>query len=134
MLLSFFTPATLWIGIKLLITFQKNNIINQNMELEEFISKTLVSIYKGVKSANKDIDNTGKSSYFNIESSSWHKDRSDGYIKFDVAVTASNLEGAKGGAGIRVWSIGIGGEKETSTSEQTVSRIKFGVAPSITTG
>ena len=32
------------------------------MELEEFISKTLVGIYKGVKSANKEIDSTGSSS------------------------------------------------------------------------
>ena len=104
------------------------------MELEEFISKTLVGIYKGVKSANKEIDSTGSSSYFNIESSSCHKERTDGYIKFDVAVTASNSADLKGSAGIRVWSIGIGGEKETTTSEQIVSRIKFGIAPSVTTG
>ena len=104
------------------------------MELEEFISKTLVGIYRGVKNANKEIDGAGSTSYFNIESSSWHKDRSDGYIKFDVAVTASNSSDIKGGAGIRVWSVGIGGEKEASTSEQVVSRIKFGVAPSVTTG
>lgn len=104
------------------------------MELEEFISKTLVGIYNGVKNANKDIDNSGQSSYFNIESSSWHKDRSDGYIKFDVAVTANNSDSIKKGAGIRVWSVGIGGENEKNTSEQIVSRIKFGIAPSITTG
>ena len=83
------------------------------MELEEFISKTLASIYKGVKNANKEID---------------------GYIKFDVAVTANNSDSAKGAAGIRVWSIGVGAEKEASSSEQTVSRIKFGIAPSTTTG
>lgn len=104
------------------------------MELEEFISKTLVGIYKGVKDANKVIGDAGSGSYFNIEASSWHKDRSDGYIKFDVAVTATNSSGAKGGAGIRVWSIGIGGEKETTASDQVVSRIKFGIAPSLTTG
>jgi hypothetical protein len=106
------------------------------MELEEFISKTLVSIYKGVKSANKEIEviSTSSGSYFNIEAAGTHKERADGYIKFDVAVTASNSADLKGGAGIRVWSIGIGGEKETSTSEQIVSRIKFGIAPSMTIG
>lgn len=104
------------------------------MELEEFISKTLVGIYNGVKQANMKIGGSDSSSYYNIESSSWHKDRSDGYIKFDVAVTASNSDGTKGDAGIRVWTIGIGGEKETNTSEQIVSRIKFGIAPSVTTG
>lgn len=102
------------------------------MELEEFISKTLVSIYKGVKSANKEID--AERSYFFIEAASNHKDRSDGYIKFDVAVTATNASGTKGNAGIRVWSVGIGGEKESSVSDQVVSRIKFGIAPSVTTG
>lgn len=103
------------------------------MELEEFISKTLVGVYNGVKDANKKINDTRNSSYFNIESSSWHKDRSDGYIKFDVAVTASNSTTTQGSAGIRVWSVGVGGEKEKGVSEEIVSRIKFGIAPSVTT-
>jgi hypothetical protein len=85
-----------------------------------------------VKDANKQIGN--EESYFQIESSSWHKDRSDGYIKFDVAVTASNSEGKAGKASIKVWSIGVGGEKDSSSSHEIVSRIKFGVAPSTTTG
>ncbi len=100
------------------------------MELEEFISKTLTSIYKGVKSANKEISKN----YFYIEAASNHKDRSDGYIKFDVAVTATTAEESKGAAGIRVWSIGVNGEKETMLTDQVVSRIKFGIAPSVTTG
>lgn len=105
------------------------------MELEEFISKTLVSIMKGVKSANKELkvsenDNVA----YLIESASNHKDRTDGYIKFDVAVTAIKEAGTKGTGGIRVWSVGIGGEKEVSSSDQVVSRIKFGVAPNYTTG
>lgn len=104
------------------------------MELEEFITKTLVGIYNGVRSANKEIGTPGSTPYFNIESSSWHKERTDGYIKFDVAVTASNSTDSKGSAGVRVLSIGIGGEKETTTSEQIVSRIKFGIAPSVTSG
>lgn len=110
----------------------------EDMELEEFISKSLVGIYRGVKEANKQISATnvsgGTDSYFNIESSSWHKDRSDGYIKFDVAVTVSNSNGSKGGAGIKVWSVGIGGEKDSLASNEIVSRIKFGIAPSLTTG
>lgn len=104
------------------------------MELEEFIGKTLVGIYKGVKMANKEIDDTGSEPHYVVETASWHKDRSDGYIKFDVAVTASSTGVTSGNAGIRVWSVGIGGEKETSLSEQVVSRIKFGVAPNSTIG
>jgi len=105
------------------------------MELEEFISKTLVSIMKGVKSANKElkVSENDNAAYF-IESASNHKDRTDGYIKFDVAVTTTKETGIKGTGGIKVWSIGIGGEKETNSSDQVVSRIKFGVAPNYTTG
>ena len=102
------------------------------MELEEFISKTLISIHRGVRAANKEID--ANNPYYFIEAASNHKDRSDGYIKFDVAVTAANEGTTKASAGIRVWSVGVGGEKEIGTSEQIVSRIKFGIAPSTTTG
>jgi hypothetical protein len=93
------------------------------MELEEFISKTLVNISKGVKSANKEVGGL-----FMIEPSSWYKDRTDGAIKFDIAVTASNESGQSGSGGIKVWSVGIGAEKQSSKLDETVTKIKFSVA------
>ena len=105
------------------------------MELEEFISKTLVSIMKGVKSANRELkESESDNNAYLLESASNHKDRTDGYIKFDVAVTAVKESGASGTAGIKVWSVGIGGKKETNSSDEVVSRIKFGIAPHYTTG
>mgnify|MGYP001572776926 FL=1 len=100
------------------------------MELEEFISKTLVSIAKGIKSANKDMGQ----SFFTIEPISYQKNRTDGCIEFDVAVTASKGTGSKVGGEIKIWPVGLGGKKETNISDQTVSRIKFSVAPEVKIG
>lgn len=92
------------------------------MELEEFISKTLTSIAKGVKTANKDnglnfvIEPTGR------------KEKSDGNIKFDIAVTVTKKKGRKGEIGIGILSIGLTGSKKSDVSDETVSRIKFSVA------
>ena len=99
------------------------------------ISKTLTSIVKGVKSANKELSGiTESQNYYWVDAASNHKDRSDGYIKFDVAVTVSAGKETKGSAGIRVLSIGLEGERGVIESDQTVSRIKFGIAPSVTIG
>ena len=92
------------------------------MELDEFINKTLVSIFKGIQKAN-DATKMG----FMIESNGRKKD-SDGNIQFDVAVITSKKNGSTGKAGIEVFSVGIGGSKTTDTSNQIVSRIKFSVA------
>jgi len=94
------------------------------MDLDEFIAKTLVSIKTGVENANKV---EGGGSYM-IEPSAWFKDRSDGAVKFDIAVTASKEITKAGGAGIKVLSIGIGGQKEVAHADEVVSRIKFSVA------
>jgi hypothetical protein len=96
------------------------------MELDEFISKTLVSIRKGLKSANGEL---GGAPVYMIEPSSWYKDREDGCIKFDVAVTAVKESETKGTAGIKIWSVGLDGKKGTNTTDQVVSRIKFNIAP-----
>ena len=95
------------------------------MELEEFISKTLISIANGIKSANTKM----KQSFFTIEPISWQEKRTDGCIEFDVAVTASKGTGSKIGGGIRIWSVGFNSKKDTNISDQTVSRIKFKIAP-----
>jgi hypothetical protein len=102
------------------------------MKLEEFISNTLISITNGIQSANK-ITNVGESKVlFVMEPSREYKDRSDGCIKFDVAVTTSKADSSKGGGQIIIWSVGIGGEKKSDISDQIVSRIKFNITPDST--
>ena len=93
------------------------------MELEEFITKTLTSIAKGIKSANKDNDLK-----FSIKPSG-AKAKGDGAIEFDIAVTLSKKKGQKGGIGISILSVGLKGQKESGISDETVSRIKFNVTP-----
>ena len=93
------------------------------MELEEFISRTLISISKGIKSANKEVI-FGNGPSFKLQPV--HK---DGYIQFDVAVTASKAKGTKGGAGIKLWAMSLSGQKEGKVSDQSVSRIKFNIMP-----
>ncbi|MFA6042304.1 MAG: trypco2 family protein [Patescibacteria group bacterium] len=83
------------------------------MQLKDFITYTLTSIAQGVDEANKytgqqfQIVRTGKESY----------------VDFDVAVTSTKEK--KGKAGIVVWVVGAGGERNRKT--QQVSRIKFKV-------
>ena len=95
------------------------------MDLKEFTKQTLVQIVEGAKEANsiiKDLD------------AQVHTYNDNGYVKsypittvdFDVAITATESEGANGGAGLRVASLmNLGGGIESKTENQTVSRIKY---------
>ena len=100
------------------------------MELEQFIATALIGIAKGVRTANMGTQDfvPGHQLFF-VEPASYYKDRSDGWIKFDIAVTASSEDSATGGGGIKVLSVGLTGAKEVRESSQIASRITFGIAP-----
>ena len=67
------------------------------MDLKEFTKETLIQIVQGVEEVN-----------------------------FDVAVTASETDGTKGGGGIKVAQILHGGiETSKSTENQSISRVRF---------
>jgi len=102
------------------------------MELEEFISKTLISISKGMRAANKGIEAEDDRPRFMVEPTSWYEDRSKGCIEFDLAITASKQSGKNGELGLKILALGLGGGKNSSVSDQTVSRVKFKIAPNIT--
>lgn len=101
------------------------------MELQEFIKETLVAIHRGVKAANDEIPSDDGRKYYLIMAGGSEKDR---LIEFDVALTASNEKGSKAGAGINVVSVSLGGSKQSTISQSTVSRVKFTVQPNISTG
>jgi len=92
------------------------------MELEEFISKTLINIVKGINLANKDTKMG-----FMIESNG-RRENSNGNIHFDIAVTVTKKKNQKGKMGIGILSVGLSGAKEKDTSDQMVSRIKFDIS------
>ena len=104
------------------------------MQLETFITETLTSIQKGVKEANIDIARTegtaertnGEMQYMvNANRSS----ERDGGIAFDIAVTVTSEKSVEGEGKINVVGISLGGGKNSTATEENISRIKFKVEP-----
>lgn len=97
------------------------------MELETFISKTLIDIYNGVKKANEELCKDGYKPFM-----LGYAHTADETILFDVAVTASSERTKGGNATIKVFSLELGGKKDSSLSQEKVSRIQFRVRPDYT--
>lgn len=96
------------------------------MNIEEFISTTLISIYNGVNKANEEIikDKTEKHRYFWIRS---NEDKSA--IIFDIAVTTGKEKTKTGGGALKVKVVEIGGDMNSKNTQENVSRIKFVIHP-----
>ncbi|HHK43023.1 MAG TPA: hypothetical protein ENJ50_11435 [Planctomycetaceae bacterium] len=95
------------------------------MDLEQFVETVLVQVLSGIQKAAEACE----------EGELGHIDMSvfDGggttvkRVSFDVAVTTIS-ETASGSTGaVKVWGLGVHGESSSSTTDQTVSRIKFEV-------
>ncbi len=98
------------------------------MELEDFITTTLLSIKKGIRNANiKIAENDGKKLGVD-ETIQYEIDAESKGIKFDVAVTVSGAKATEGGGKIRVAVVDIGGGKSSSSKEEHASRISFEVS------
>jgi hypothetical protein len=106
------------------------------MELKDFVAETLKQILDGVVMAQKYATNIGAvvnpANVFPAgDGSSSLKSRDRGYviqmIEFDVVVTTTDSDRAKGGVGIFIGALGTGiqGEEEQSKSRQ--DRIRFSV-------
>lgn len=109
------------------------------MELKEFIKNTLVSIKNGLHEANKEFAKQEKktlgddfSATFVMESH--NRDKGQGYITFDVAVTVSEESKKSGGAGLNIKVASLSGEIGDVKSQEHVSRIKFHIIPHMTIG
>ena len=104
------------------------------MELEEFIKTTLVNISNGMRQANLQLasqeDKTlGKdfSSTFVIEA--LNREKGQGYIAFDIAVTVSHESKKAGETGLKIAIASLGGEIGDVKTQEHISRIKFHVLP-----
>ncbi len=109
------------------------------MELEEFIKKSLTSIYVGVKEVNREllVEKYGvDQSPYLLHAASWAdgKNKGDGFISFDIAVSVTKGNKTTGGGKIEIHVASFGGEAEGTSAESHLSRIKFQVAISTTTG
>lgn len=107
------------------------------MNLKEFISETLSQIIEGVKDAQEKAKNHGSKVnpyiWKNPENLSRHNftEASGGeimqIIDFDVALTATQKKGTKGGIGIFAGGLGIGSQGQSNSDNTSVSRVKFKV-------
>jgi hypothetical protein len=109
------------------------------MDLQNFITQTLVQIAKGVEGASLELkDSSAIVNPRNV--SGTHNANSNVYgyldenkkfyravqqIEFDVAVVASKGTETKGGIGIMVGSIGLGSQGKSDAENSSHSRIKF---------
>lgn len=104
------------------------------MDLKEFTKETLVQIVQGVKEANEQLvqynanvpKKTIRVSDNNVFVNEDNAQANAIEIDFDVAVTATETDGTKGGGGIRVAQLLFGGiEASNSTENQFISRVKY---------
>jgi hypothetical protein len=103
------------------------------MDLENFVSETLIQIINGVRAAQSATANTGAKINMllapstlgdtPIESPSVPIERVD----FDIAVTATEGEGRKGGINVVAGVFGAKGQVESHALSSSVSRVRFGV-------
>jgi len=87
------------------------------MDLEDFISTTLISIRKGIAGANKE-----EKMYKIIPENK--------VVNFDIAVEVSKEGKAGGGGGIKIHVVEANLGKEQTNKESNVSRINFTVGVS----
>ena len=104
------------------------------MDLKEFTRQALVQIVEGASEANMELSqlnsfipytNFGNSNATYVKD----EDRVSSLVinvDFDVAITATESEGANGSTGLKVASLlNIGGGIESKIENQTISRIKY---------
>lgn len=112
------------------------------MNLQQFISETLIQIARGVEEADKQLADSGAivnprhvvpepkaSTYGYLAEEPENRE----YlaivqkIDFDVAVFASQTTEAEGKAGLMVAAIGLGTKASSERGEKSESRIKFSI-------
>jgi hypothetical protein len=105
------------------------------MELQEFIKDTLISIKNGLHKANEEFaQQEGKvlgkdcSALFVMEPH--NREKEQGYITFDVAVTVSEESKKSGGGGVKIAVASLGGEIGDIKLQEHISHIKFHIIPS----
>lgn len=107
------------------------------MELQDFISGTLVQIINGVANAQAQTSTSGAVVSPKVHAGPevasplgylWCDSQQFAQIvQFDVALTTTKGKAKKGGIGILAGAITVGGSGQSSAETSTVNRIKFSV-------
>lgn len=114
------------------------------MDLKEFVGQALSDIVQGVINAQSLLGENGK--YINPQLSTKQgrlepqgrlvsiQGQLMQTVEFDVAVTATEAKGTKGGIGVVVGTLALGTHAQKSAESSAVSRIKFTVPVSLPYG
>jgi hypothetical protein len=107
------------------------------MDLKDFVAGSLTQIVQGIQKAQADTAGTGAwiipagSVLTPREKSTFLRTaQGEGYlhdVHFDVAITVSDEQAAKAGAGIKVFGAKLGAEGNVTYQNAAVSRVQFTV-------
>jgi hypothetical protein len=105
------------------------------MELKDFISETLNQIVEGIVVAQKFGEERGAlvnpNGLIGLKEKADYWDKATGEaasrVEFDVAITAIEGKGTKGGVGVFAGAIGLGSQGQSDSSKTTASHVKFSV-------
>ena len=109
------------------------------MELQDFITNTIVQIAQGIEGAKLQLEDSeaivnprhvsdtgnGDSPIYGYLNTNENFYKAVQKIEFDVAVTAEQGKETKGGIGIQVGSIGLGAQGKSESGSSSISRIQF---------
>jgi hypothetical protein len=108
------------------------------MELKEFVSQTLIEIVQGVRSAQINVRSMGASvsprmklikkgnpSWIGITNEPFGWDSPVLPVEFDVALTVIKGKGSQSGIGVVLGAVGIGGRRESKSSDERENRVRF---------
>ena len=110
------------------------------MQLEEFLSEALQQLVRGITTAQTQAGALGAS--INPVMDPLHAGPIDGFIrtgtglviqvvKFDIAITATESTGTKGGVGVVTGMFNLGSAGNSQESSSAVSRMQFNVPVSL---
>lgn len=91
------------------------------MDLQKFITETLVSITSGVEDANK------ISNRFELSGQVHARGTSGQSVEFDVGIEVGKTKDKGVDGGIKVAAIGVGGTSKGSETYQQIHRLRFKV-------
>lgn len=113
------------------------------MDLKEFVSETIVQIISGVADAQKQSESLGAKVSPKLTGSSTHgvqlgflsaEGGATQIVQFDVALTAKEGTGTKGGIGIVAGIVSLGSTGQSNEENASVSRVKFSVPVTLPIG
>jgi len=106
------------------------------MNLEEFVSQTLVQIVSGVRAAQAEAKAhgaevnphlTGAAEQLGKHGFIWASGGAAQIVQFDVALTVAEGTGTKGGIGVFAGAVSLGSSGQSKLESSSVSRVKFSV-------